>query len=81
MEKKKAVSIDRVKPAYVWNDTEDIPLTGISKQQASETDQHPKDKTMSHVNKTESQSNEKTVKQTKSGRHVRFPKDLEHYIT
>ncbi|GFQ95874.1 transposon Tf2-9 polyprotein [Trichonephila clavata] len=77
----KAVSIDRVKPAYVWNDTEDIPLTGISKQQASETDQHPKDKTMSHVNKTESQSNEKIVKQTRSGRHVRFPKDLEHYIT
>ncbi|GFR13916.1 transposon Tf2-6 polyprotein [Trichonephila clavata] len=79
--KKKAVSIDRVKPAYVRNDTEDIPLTGISKQQASETDQHPKDKTMSHINKTESQSNEKTVKQTRSGRHFRFPKDLEHYIT
>ncbi|GFQ69832.1 transposon Tf2-6 polyprotein [Trichonephila clavata] len=74
--KKKAVSIDRVKPAYVWNDTEDIPLTGISKQQASETDQHPKDKTMSHVNKTEPQSNEKTVKKTRSGRHVRFPKDF-----
>ncbi|GFQ72895.1 transposon Tf2-6 polyprotein [Trichonephila clavata] len=79
--KKKAVSIDRVKPASVWNDTEDIPLTGISKQQASETYQHPKDKTMSHINKTESQSNEKTIKQTRSGRHVRFPKDLEHYIT
>ncbi|GFR09383.1 transposon Tf2-6 polyprotein [Trichonephila clavata] len=74
--KKKAVSIDRVKPAYVWNDTEDIPLTGISKQQASETDQHPKDKTMFHINKTESQSNKKNVKQTRSGRHVRFPKDL-----
>ncbi|GFQ86196.1 hypothetical protein TNCT_82281 [Trichonephila clavata] len=60
MEKRRHDSIDRVKPAYVWKDTEDIPLTGISKQQASETDQHPKDKTMSHVNKTESQSNEKT---------------------
>ncbi|GFR10167.1 transposon Tf2-6 polyprotein [Trichonephila clavata] len=74
-------SQERVKPAYVWNDTEDIALTGISKQQTSETDQHPKDKTMSHLNKTEPQSNEKTVKQTRSGRHVRFPKDLEHYIT
>ncbi|GFY61614.1 RT_RNaseH_2 domain-containing protein [Trichonephila inaurata madagascariensis] len=29
--RKKAVSIDRVKPAYVWDDTDDIPLTGISK--------------------------------------------------
>ncbi|GFW23094.1 hypothetical protein TNCV_3801951 [Trichonephila clavipes] len=54
----KAVSIDRVKPAYVWDDTDDIPLTGISKQQADETDLHSKDKTMSHVNKTESQPNE-----------------------
>ncbi|GFX59229.1 hypothetical protein TNCV_4304611 [Trichonephila clavipes] len=67
--KRKAVSIDRVKPAYVWNDTDDIPLTGISKQQADETDPHSKDKTMAHVNKTESQPNEKTVKKTRSGRH------------
>ncbi|GFW46797.1 transposon Tf2-6 polyprotein [Trichonephila clavipes] len=79
--KRKAVSLDRVKPAYVWDDTDDISLTGISKQQADETDPHSKDKTMSHVNKTESQSNEKTVKKTRSGRHVRFPKDLEQYIT
>ncbi|GFQ66487.1 peptidase A2 domain-containing protein [Trichonephila clavata] len=76
-----AVSIDRVKSAYVWDDTDDVPLTGISKQQAGETDQHPKDKTMSHINKTESESNEKTIKKTRSGRHVRFPKDLEQYIT
>ncbi|GFY44020.1 transposon Tf2-6 polyprotein, partial [Trichonephila inaurata madagascariensis] len=34
------VSIDHVKPAYVWDDTDDIPLTGISKQQANETDPH-----------------------------------------
>ncbi|GFT15154.1 transposon Tf2-6 polyprotein [Nephila pilipes] len=27
---KKTVSIDRVKPAYVWDDTNDIPLTGRS---------------------------------------------------
>ncbi|GFR14248.1 transposon Tf2-6 polyprotein, partial [Trichonephila clavata] len=79
--KRKAVSVDRVIPAYVWDDTDGIPLTGISKQQAGETDQHPKDKTMSHKNKTKSQSNEKTVKKTRSGRHVRFPKDLEQYIT
>ncbi|GFY79580.1 transposon Tf2-6 polyprotein [Trichonephila inaurata madagascariensis] len=79
--RKKAVSIDRVKPAYVWDDTDDIPLTGISKQQTNETDPHSKDKIMSHVNKTESQSNEKTVQKTRSGRHVRFPKDLEQYIT
>ncbi|GFY72126.1 transposon Tf2-6 polyprotein [Trichonephila inaurata madagascariensis] len=59
--RKKAVSIDRVKPAYVWDDTDDIPLTGISKQ-ANETDPHSKGKIMSHVNKTESQSNEKTTK-------------------
>ncbi|GFX51281.1 transposon Tf2-6 polyprotein [Trichonephila clavipes] len=50
--KRKTVSIDRVKPAYIWNDTVDIPLTGISKQQADETDPHSKDKTISHVNKT-----------------------------
>ncbi|GFQ72900.1 transposon Tf2-6 polyprotein [Trichonephila clavata] len=80
-QEKKAVSIDWVKPAYVWDDTDEIPLTGISKQLAGKTDQHPKDKTMSYVNKTESQSNEKTVKKTRSGRHARFPKDLEHYIT
>ncbi|GFW36371.1 transposon Tf2-6 polyprotein [Trichonephila clavipes] len=79
--KRKAVSIDRVKPAYVWNDTDDIPLIGITKQQSDETDPHSKDKTMSHVNKTEPQPNEKTVKKTRSGRHVRFPKDLEQYIT
>ncbi|GFT78126.1 transposon Tf2-6 polyprotein [Trichonephila clavipes] len=74
--KRKTVSIDRVKPAYVWDDTDDIPLTGISKQ----TDPHSKDKTMSHVNKTESQPNKKTVNITRSGRHVRFPKDLENNI-
>ncbi|GFY63449.1 transposon Tf2-6 polyprotein [Trichonephila inaurata madagascariensis] len=78
--RKKAVSIDRVRPAYVWDDTDDIPLTGISKQ-ADETDQHSKDKTMSHVNKTESQSNDKIIQKTRSGRHVRFPKDLVQYIT
>ncbi|GFW01259.1 transposon Tf2-6 polyprotein [Trichonephila clavipes] len=50
--KRKTVSIDPVKPAYVWDDTDDIPLTGISKQQADESDPHSKDKTMSHVNKT-----------------------------
>ncbi|GFS30837.1 transposon Tf2-6 polyprotein [Trichonephila inaurata madagascariensis] len=66
---------------YVWDDTDDIPFTGISKLQANETDPHSKDKTMSQVNKTESQSNEKTVQKTRSGRHVRFPKDLEQYIT
>ncbi|GFY41012.1 transposon Tf2-6 polyprotein [Trichonephila inaurata madagascariensis] len=49
--RKKAISIDRVKPAYVWDDTDDIPLTGISKQQANETDPHSKGKIMSHVNK------------------------------
>ncbi|GFU84672.1 hypothetical protein TNCV_3781981 [Trichonephila clavipes] len=75
------VSIDRVKPAYVWDDTDDSPLTGISKQQTDETDPHSKDKTMSHGNKTEPQPNEKTVNKTRSGRHVRFPKDLEQYIT
>ncbi|GFX17261.1 transposon Tf2-11 polyprotein [Trichonephila clavipes] len=79
--KRKTVSIDRVKPAYVWDDTDDIPLTGISKQQTDETDHHSKDKTMSHINKTEPQPNEKTVNKTRSGRHVRFPKDLEQYIT
>ncbi|GFX14042.1 transposon Tf2-6 polyprotein [Trichonephila clavipes] len=77
--KRKTVSIDRVKPAYVWDDTDDIPLTGISKQQTDETDQHSKDKTMSHINKVEPQSNEKTVNKTRSGRPVRFPKDLEQY--
>ncbi|GFV89877.1 uncharacterized protein TNCV_4691061 [Trichonephila clavipes] len=40
--------VRNVKPAYVWDDTGDIPLTGISKQQANETDPHSKDKTMSH---------------------------------
>ncbi|GFT63813.1 transposon Tf2-6 polyprotein [Trichonephila clavipes] len=79
--KRKTVSIDRVKPAYVWDDTDDSPLTGISKQQTDETDPHSKDKTMSHGNKTEPQPNEKTVNKTRSGRHVRFPKDLEQYIT
>ncbi|GFX44634.1 transposon Tf2-6 polyprotein [Trichonephila clavipes] len=79
--KRKTVSIDRVKPAYVWDDTDDIPLTGISKQQTDETDHHSKDKTMSHINKAEPQPNEKTVNKTRSGRHVRFPKDLEQYIT
>ncbi|GFW99094.1 transposon Tf2-6 polyprotein [Trichonephila clavipes] len=79
--KRKTVSIDRVKPAYVWDDTDDIPLTGISKQQTDETDQHSKDKTMSHINKAEPQPNEKTVNKIRSGRHVRFPKDLEQYIT
>ncbi|GFW11103.1 hypothetical protein TNCV_4783131 [Trichonephila clavipes] len=79
--KRKTVSFDRVKPAYVWDDTDDIPLTGISKQQTDETDQHSKDKTMSHINKAEPQPNEKTVNKTRSGRHVRFPKDLEQYIT
>ncbi|GFV18190.1 transposon Tf2-6 polyprotein [Trichonephila clavipes] len=79
--KRKIVSIDRVKPAYVWDDTDDIPLTGISKQQTDETDQHSKDQTMSHINKAEPQPNEKTVNKTRSGRHVRFPKDLEQYIT
>ncbi|GFY55610.1 transposon Tf2-6 polyprotein [Trichonephila inaurata madagascariensis] len=68
--RKKAVSIDRVKPAYVWDDTDDIPLTRISKQQANETDPHSKNKIMSHVNKTESQSNEKTIQKTRSGRHL-----------
>ncbi|GFT67362.1 hypothetical protein TNCV_2360171 [Trichonephila clavipes] len=77
MEKRKTVSIGRVKPAYVWDDTDDIPLTGISKQQTDETDHHSKDKTMSHINKAEPQPNEKTVNKTRSGRHVRFPKDLE----
>ncbi|GFT63790.1 hypothetical protein TNCV_3538711 [Trichonephila clavipes] len=67
--KRKTVSIDRVKPAYVWDDTDDIPLTGISKQ----TDPHSKDKTMSHVNKTESQPNKKTVNITRSGRHATYP--------
>ncbi|GFV89044.1 transposon Tf2-6 polyprotein [Trichonephila clavipes] len=66
--KKKTVSIDHVKPAYVWDDTNDIPLTGISKQQTDETDQHSKDKTMSHKNKAEPQPNEKTVNKTRSGR-------------
>ncbi|GFT39120.1 hypothetical protein TNCV_3686301 [Trichonephila clavipes] len=80
MEKRK-VSNDRVKPAYVWDDTNDIPLTAISKQQVDETDPHSTDKTMSHVNKTESQSNEKTVQKARSGRHVRFSNDLEQYIT
>ncbi|GFY27384.1 transposon Tf2-6 polyprotein [Trichonephila clavipes] len=47
-ENRKTVSIDRVKPAYVWDDTDDILLTGISKQQADETDPHSKDKTVSH---------------------------------
>ncbi|GFT99397.1 transposon Tf2-11 polyprotein [Trichonephila clavipes] len=79
--KRKTVSIDRVKPTYVCDDTDDIPLTGISKQQTDETDQHSKDKTMSHINKAEPQPNEKTVNKTRSGRHVRFPKDLEQYIT
>ncbi|GFT80929.1 hypothetical protein TNCV_1935251, partial [Trichonephila clavipes] len=79
--KRKTVSIDRVKPAYVWDDTDDIPLTGISKQQTDETDHHSKDKTMSHINKAEPQPNEKTVNKTRSGRHDRFPKDLEQYIT
>ncbi|GFV32546.1 transposon Tf2-6 polyprotein [Trichonephila clavipes] len=63
--KRKTVSIDREKPAYIWDDTVDIPLTEISKQQADETDPHSKDKTTSHVNKTESQPNEKTVKKKK----------------
>ncbi|GFT07367.1 transposon Tf2-11 polyprotein [Trichonephila clavipes] len=79
--KRKTVSIDRVKPAYVWDDTNDIPLTGISKQQTDETDHHSKDKTMSHISKAEPQPNEKTINKTRSGRHVRFPKDLEQYIT
>ncbi|GFY30575.1 hypothetical protein TNCV_3117371 [Trichonephila clavipes] len=61
--KRKTVSIDRVKPAYVWDDTDDIPLTEISKQQTDETDHHSKHKTMSHINKAEPQPNEKTVKQ------------------
>ncbi|GFV48925.1 retrovirus-related Pol polyprotein from transposon 412 [Trichonephila clavipes] len=61
--KRKTVSIDRVKPAYVWDDTDDIPLTGISKQQTDETNHHSKDKTMSHINKTEPQPNEKNCKQ------------------
>ncbi|GFX87415.1 transposon Tf2-6 polyprotein [Trichonephila clavipes] len=30
--KKKAVSIDHVKPTYVWGDTNGIPLTGISSE-------------------------------------------------
>ncbi|GFW72001.1 uncharacterized protein TNCV_4788891 [Trichonephila clavipes] len=60
--KKKTVSIDCVKAAYVWDDTNYILLTGIAKQQADETDPHSKDKTMSHVNKTKSESNEITVK-------------------
>ncbi|GFT75080.1 transposon Tf2-6 polyprotein [Nephila pilipes] len=30
--KKKTVSIDRVRPAYVWDDTNDIPLTGRSQK-------------------------------------------------
>ncbi|GFX11027.1 transposon Tf2-6 polyprotein [Trichonephila clavipes] len=51
--KRKTVSIDRVISAYVWYDTDDIPLTGIPKQQADETDPHSKDKTIPHVNKTE----------------------------
>ncbi|GFY67926.1 transposon Tf2-6 polyprotein [Trichonephila inaurata madagascariensis] len=79
--RKKAISIDRVKPANVWDDTDDIPLTGISKQQTNETDPHSKGKIMSHVNKIESQLNEKTVQKTRSGKHVRFPNDLEQYIT
>ncbi|GFW61164.1 uncharacterized protein TNCV_433881 [Trichonephila clavipes] len=58
--KKKTVSIDRVKPAYVWDYTNDI-LIGISKQQADETDPHSKDKTMSHVNKIKSESDQITV--------------------
>ncbi|GFU69012.1 hypothetical protein TNCV_3785331 [Trichonephila clavipes] len=62
------------------DDTDDIPLTGISKQQTDETNHHSKDKTMSHINKTEPQPNEKTVNKTRSGRHVRFPKDLEHVV-
>ncbi|GFT63803.1 hypothetical protein TNCV_2434981 [Trichonephila clavipes] len=69
--KRKTVSIDRVKSAYVWDDTDDSPLTGISKQQTDETDPHSKDKTMSHGNKTEPQPNEKTVNKTRSGRHPR----------
>ncbi|GFU04020.1 transposon Tf2-6 polyprotein [Nephila pilipes] len=79
--KKKTVSIDRVKPAYVWDDTDDIPLTGRS-QQTDETDSRSKGTKFSRVNKeTESQSNERTVSKTRCGRHVRFPKDLEQYIT
>ncbi|GFU71043.1 transposon Tf2-6 polyprotein [Trichonephila clavipes] len=70
----KAVSIDRVKPAYVWDDTDDIPLTGISKQQADETDPYSKDKTMSHVNKTKFQLNEKTVKKLEVEDMSDFPK-------
>ncbi|GFW26801.1 hypothetical protein TNCV_3623371 [Trichonephila clavipes] len=56
-------------------------LLEYQKQQTDETDHHSKDKTMSHINKAEPQPNEKTVNKTRSGRHVRFPKDLEQYIT
>ncbi|GFX88250.1 transposon Tf2-6 polyprotein [Trichonephila clavipes] len=79
--KRKTDSINRVKQAYVLDDTDDIPRTGISKQQTNKTDPHLKDKTMSYVNKTEFHPNEKTVKKTRSGRHVRFPKDLKQNIT
>ncbi|GFU30909.1 hypothetical protein TNCV_1406291 [Trichonephila clavipes] len=82
------LKVDSVQPPLSQNytgpheeDTDDIPIAGISKQRTDETDPHLKDKTMSHVNKTESQPNEKTVNKTRSEVHVRFPKDLEQYIT